>query len=386
MDGRGERATTSYGIYQDRRYRRLKQVNLPHSLGLLYEAVTDYLGFLHSSDEYKVMALASYGKPVYADAVPRDRCSIGATAITKCGPRNGQNCSARHASAAREFDATTTMNIARSLQIVLEETVLKMARWLHEETGAENLAMAGGVALNCVMNARVRDQRAVQATSGCSRRPAMPARRSARRCGSMRQQRGMCEAAAAGRWSMRFSARLTTMPRSRPSCNRPKLPLPRAPTIVGRRRPRCWLQNKVIGWFQGRMEFGPRALGARSILASPLDAAMQARLNQIKDREDFRPVAPVVLEEAAADWFAGGRRVAVHAVRVRRAGRQGRPHSGGAPRRRHRARSRPSTARRIRAYYDLLQAFARAHRRAGAGQYLVQYARRAGRVHAARRG
>src|SRR3569833_484760 len=156
MDGRGERATTSYGVFQDRRYKRLKQVNLPHSLGLLYEAVTDYLGFLHSSDEYKVMALASYGAPTYAPLF-RDIVRYLGLGVIYGAP--GQCEKLFGPPRLRGAELTKHhMDIARSLQQVQEETVLRMPDWLARETGEKNLAMAGGGALNCVMNARARDQ------------------------------------------------------------------------------------------------------------------------------------------------------------------------------------------------------------------------------------
>src|SRR5690606_40261981 len=153
MDGRGERASTSYGHYRDGRYERIKQINLPHSLGLLYEEVTRYLGFLHSSDEYKVMALASYGKPLYVSEFREIVQGDGAggytlqdTKLTErfgLPRRRGERFEQKH------------MDIAHSLQCVLEETVLAMAHWLHGATGSDRLCMAGGVALNCVMNARL---------------------------------------------------------------------------------------------------------------------------------------------------------------------------------------------------------------------------------------
>jgi tRNA A37 threonylcarbamoyltransferase TsaD len=155
MDGRGEVATTSYGVYEDRRYRRIKQVNLPHSLGLLYEAVTDYLGFLHSSDEYKVMALASFGQPIYAPLF-RDIVKYQGEGEYEVMPMQWEKLFGP--ARARGTELTQHhMDIARSLQLVLEETVLRMADWLQRETGAQNLCMAGGVALNCVMNAKVRE-------------------------------------------------------------------------------------------------------------------------------------------------------------------------------------------------------------------------------------
>jgi carbamoyltransferase len=307
MDGRGERVTTSYGAFEDGRYRRLKQVDLPNSLGLLYEDVTRYLGFLHSSDEYKVMALASYGEPVFIDEFRRilradsggdyfvDRVDLAA----RFGPprRRGGPLTQRH------FD------IAHSLQKALEEAVLQMARWLHRETGLPNLSMAGGVALNCVMNAKLRDQGPfenvwVQPAAGDAGTALGAAlwvdwNQRSKAGHGVRHWRmdhaflgpgyGDAEIEAFLRWT--------------------GVPYRQLGDVAGEAAA-LLAAGKIVGWFQGRMEFGPRALGGRSILASPLDAQMQARLNDIKDREDFRPVAPVVIEEKAHEWFVTGRATA----------------------------------------------------------------------------
>jgi carbamoyltransferase len=300
MDGRGEKATTSYGFYQDRRYKRLKQVNLPHSLGLLYESVTDYLGFLHSSDEYKVMALASYGKPVHADLF-REILRYKGDGDYEVKQVNWTELLGPSRERGAEF-TRHHMDIASSLQIALEETVLQMVEWLHDQTGAEELAMAGGVALNCVMNARVRDRGPfrkvwVQPASGDSGTSLGAA------LWIDGQQRGMSQR----HWRMdhAFLGPSYDDQEIEEFLKQAKLPYRRA-IDLSEEVADLLLQNKVIGWFQGRMEYGPRALGARSILASPLDPSMQQRLNQIKDREDFRPVAPVVLEEEAAEWFVNG--------------------------------------------------------------------------------
>jgi carbamoyltransferase len=352
MDGRGELATTSYGIYTEGRYKRIQQVNLPHSLGLLYESVTDYLGFLHSSDEYKVMALASYGQPVHA-GVFRDIVRYqgdGKYEIDKAdweelfGPwrERGAEMEQRH------FD------IARSLQFILEETVLKMTAWLQRETGQCNLCMAGGVALNCVMNARVRDagnfeQVWVQPAAGDAGTSLGAA------LWVDAKQRGVNEPR---RWQMDHAylgpsfddAEIERL------LQYSKLPYRRMQDIVGETAA-LLAANKVIGWFQGRMEFGPRALGARSILASPIDPGMQSYLNQIKDREDFRPVAPVVIEEECADWFVDGGvapfMLFIFDVRPDKADR--------IPAVRHvDGTARVQTVNRAQhpLYYDLLQAFA----------------------------
>jgi carbamoyltransferase len=300
MDGRGEGVTTSLGQFADGTYSRLKQVELPHSLGLLYETVTGHLGFLHSSDEYKVMALASYGKPAYAEQfreIVRYRHDGTYTVdaprlIERFGP-------------ARERGGPLEQlhfDIAHSLQLVLEETVLKLAGWLREETGLEHLVMAGGVALNCVMNARVRDRSGfrevwVQPAAGDAGTALGAAlwidHEQRRRSGDSSRKWQMDHAYLGPGFSDEEIEPLLKWTRVR---------YRRLDDIAGETAA-ILASNKVIGWYQGRTEFGPRALGARSILASPIDPHMQAKLNEIKDREDFRPVAPVVMEEHASEWF-----------------------------------------------------------------------------------
>jgi len=300
VDGQGERASTSYGRFAFGRYRRLGQVLVPNSLGLLYEQVTDYLGFLHSSDEYKVMALASFGRPRYvaefAEIVQLGQNGQYVTHAPRLVERFGP---------ARQRGAELTQkhfDIAHSLQVVLERTVIELARWLKAQTGSENLCMAGGVALNCVMNARVRD-------AGVFRRVwVQPAAGDAGTALGAAlwadwQQRGE------RRWAMEH---VFLGPGYRESdiesfLRRARLAYRRLDDIA-EETAAVLERDRIIGWFQGRMEFGPRALGARSILASPLAADMQHRLNEIKDREDFRPVAPVVLESEADRWFAGADR------------------------------------------------------------------------------
>ncbi|MGS1033187.1 carbamoyltransferase family protein [Burkholderia glumae] len=353
MDGRGEGVTTSMGQFVGGRYERLRQMELPHSLGLLYEAVTDWLGFLRSSDEYKVMALASYGEPAYLDAfrdIVRYRNDGSYTVeaprlVERFGPprERGGPLEPRH------FD------IAHSLQRVLEETVLQLAAWLHRRTGLDRLCLAGGVALNCVMNAKLRDAgpfsevwvQPAAGDAGTALGAALWIDHRERAAQGDRERRWTMEHAYLGpqygedeierflRWS--------------------KLPYRRLADVAGDTAA-LLADGKVIGWYQGRTEFGPRALGARSILASPIDPGMQARLNEIKDREDFRPVAPVVMEEHAGDWFVGGRAAPfmlfVFDVRADQAER--------IPAVRHvDGTARVQTVRRAQhpLYYDLLEAF-----------------------------
>ncbi len=301
LDGRGERATTGYGVGDGNRIEWLGQVHMPHSLGLLYEEVTDYLGFLRSSDEYKVMALASYGRPRFVGAF-REVVRLGDSGRYEIAPlrpeeRFGPARQRGGPLEQRHYD------VAHSLQVVLEETVLEIGRWLHGASGCDDLVMAGGVALNCVMNARLRDRGPfrdiwVQPAAGDAGTALGAALwvDAKERVGSGRDWRmghaflgpeyGEAEIEEFLAWTKVPYRRLADVPGE-------------AADLLAR--------DRVIGWFQGRMEFGPRALGARSILASPIHAEMQARLNEIKDREDFRPVAPVVLEEAAGDWFVGAR-------------------------------------------------------------------------------
>ncbi len=298
IDGRGEKATTTYNIGTGNTLQRLSQVNFPHSLGLLYEQATEYLGFLHSSDEYKVMALASFGKPSYIDAF-RDIVQLGANgqytiAPTRFKERFGPARMKGEALEQRHYD------IAHSLQVVLEETVLALLSWFKQETQLDALCLAGGVALNCVMNARIRERgpfKSIWVQPGAGDNgTALGAALWIDAQERGKQERIYCmehsflgpqysddEIETFLRWS--------------------KLPYRRL-TNVAEETADLLAQDKIIGWFQYRMEFGPRALGARSILASPMHAEMQARLNEIKDREDFRPVAPVVLEEEAQNWFA----------------------------------------------------------------------------------
>jgi carbamoyltransferase len=295
LDGRGEVATTSYGRFTGSEYERLGQVLMPHSLGLLYERVTDYLGFLHSSDEYKVMALASYGEAVYVSAF-RNLIEIrqGQYTVADCDLKDllGPARERGGAMQKRHFD------IARSLQLVLEESAVALAAWLKEKTGAANLSMAGGVALNCVMNARIRDAglfekvwvQPAAGDAGTALGAALWADWRARG-----RERG---------WSMEhaFLGPEYSAAEIKAFLERGKIRY-REVENIAEEAAQLLAEDRILGWFQGRMEFGPRALGARSILAAPLSPDMQARLNEIKDREDFRPVAPVVLEEEAPSWF-----------------------------------------------------------------------------------
>ena len=302
LDGRGEQATTSYAFGRGTSLERIAQVNYPHSLGLLYEAVTAYLGFLASSDEYKVMALASFGAPRYYDDFRNMIHLDGHGGYTvhmprledRFGPARGPGEPLEQ----RHYD------IARSLQVVLEEVVIELVQWLHDVTHEENLCLAGGVALNCVLNARIRDHgpfrriwiQPAAGDAGTALGAALWIDASAR--GGQRRGWRMDHAFLGPEYQEEEIEEFLCWS---------KLPYRRTSDVPGEVAD-LLARDQVVGWFQGRMEFGPRALGARSILASPLHGEMQARLNEIKDREDFRPVAPVVLEEEAGEWFTGAER------------------------------------------------------------------------------
>jgi carbamoyltransferase len=350
LDGRGETTTTGYAVGNGTKLEWLGHVHLPNSLGLLYAEVTTYLGFLHSCDEYKVMALASFGKPRFHKDF-RDIVRIGKRGqyIIKAprleerfGParRPGEKLTRRH------------YDIAASLQNVLEETVLELARWLHGQCSEENLCLAGGVALNCVMNARLRDDGPfrrvwVQPAAGDAG-TALGAALWVDACARGADQRSyVMEHAYLGPGYSDAEIEEFLLWTKVPYRKLKNVASETADLLV---------QDKIIGWFQGRMEFGPRALGARSILASPIHAHMQVRLNEIKDREDFRPVAPVVLEEEAGNWFVGAHAspfmMFVHDVRRRKA--------KDIPAVRHvdgTARIQTVNREQCPRYYDLLKAF-----------------------------
>ncbi|HSI82385.1 MAG TPA: carbamoyltransferase C-terminal domain-containing protein [Candidatus Methylacidiphilales bacterium] len=322
LDGRGELACTSYGVGKGDQLDIIKEVRLPHSLGLVYEDITRHLGFLHSSDEYKVMALASSGKPVYVKEF-QDRIQLGKKGKYTVAPLQ----LAEWFGPARERGGPLEQkhfDLAHSLQKVLEATVLELTRWLKSEVPSDNLCMAGGVALNCVMNAFLRDYgpfrniwvQPAAGDSGTALGAALYVDRRERKAAakSIEKEPGKDAEIYGGGDGV-----------ANPSVMHHALLGPeysneeieeflkwsklryRRMENVAEETADLLVQDKVIGWFQGRMEFGPRALGARSILASPIHAEMQARLNEIKDREDFRPVAPAVIEEEAAQWFTNAR-------------------------------------------------------------------------------
>jgi len=296
VDGRGESASHLAGhAHADGSLDVLAAQRLPHSLGLLYEDLTEHLGFRRSSDEYKVMAMASYGKPRFLDDF---RSLVAATGDG--GFRTERVDWERFAprSAGGEDFTEDHADLARSVQERLEEVLLDLAGWLHEQTGERCLTMAGGVALNCVANSRIWrespfDDVWVQPAAGDSGTALGAALRVAHELGD--DVRPMDGADLGRSWSDDEIARwLDTA----------KIAYER-PADVAEAIAEVLADDGVVAWFQGASEYGPRALGHRSLLADPRRADNIERLNDVKGREQFRPVAPMVLEERAADLFDG---------------------------------------------------------------------------------
>jgi carbamoyltransferase len=320
MDGVGEWATTSVSVGRGNSLETTRELHFPHSLGLLYSAFTHYLGFRVNSGEYKVMGLAPYGEPRYAqrildhliDLKPDGSFRLNQDYFDYCVGLKMTNRSfdALFEGPARDETAPLTqreMDLAASLQVVTEEVVLRLTRDLARESGAKNLCLAGGVALNCVANGKVlRDGSFekiwVQPAAGDAG-GALGAALAAYylHCGASRLPLANRLDAMEGSYlgphfaQSEIEQRLAAAGAVFDVLDEPAL-LDAATTGL--------IEGKAVGWFQGRMEFGPRALGNRSILGDPRNPAMQRTLNlRVKYRESFRPFAPSVLREDVGDWF-----------------------------------------------------------------------------------
>jgi carbamoyltransferase len=295
-DGRGEATSMLAGEYRDQKLDILAAQDLPHSLGLMYEDLTQHLGFERSSDEYKVMALASYGHPRH---LPLLRRLVYATEqggfhtewidweSLAPGRGPGQEFDERHA------------DLAASIQAVMEEVLLQLSEWLFERTSTDKLALAGGVALNCVANTRLFVEGPFteiwpQPAAGDSGTALGAALTVAAEAGD--EIVPMNSAALGRSWTdteIEHALRLARIGYERP-------------VDIAEAAARVIADNGVVAWFQGQAEYGPRALGHRSLLAHPAHADNVERLNDIKGREQFRPVAPMVLLERAAEIFSRG--------------------------------------------------------------------------------
>jgi carbamoyltransferase len=296
VDGRGESHSHLGGHVRDGDLEILCRQALPHSLGLVYEELTAHLGFRRSSDEYKVMAMASYGTPRWLDELRE------LLYVTPDGGFVGEGVRwDRYAPAASGGEAFTQdhADLASTVQIRLEEVLVGLATWLHERTGEALLTMAGGVALNCVANSRIWRESPfedvwVQPAGGDSGTALGAALYAAHALGDEVQP--MASAALGRSWSDDDLARwLDTAGIAY-----------ERPADIADAVAEALAQDAVVAWFQGRSEYGPRALGHRSLLADPRRKENLERLNDVKGREQFRPVAPMVLAERAAAIFSGG--------------------------------------------------------------------------------
>ncbi len=317
MDGVGEWATTSVAIGRGNSLQVIKEIHFPHSLGLLYSALTYYTGFKVNSGEYKVMGLAPYGEPKYAELIFKHLIDVKPDGSFRLDMSYFDYCAGLtmtngkfddlFGGPPRKPDQLLTqrhMDLAASIQAVTEEVVLRLTRSLREETGIANLCLAGGVALNCVANGKVlRDGSFghiyIQPAAG--------------------DAGGALGAALAGYHMQLGQKRQVDGDAMRGSYLGPAF----AQADIEARLKGCGAkfdllddaaliehsaedlaQGKAFGWFQGRMEFGPRSLGNRSILGDPRSPTMQKTLNlKVKYRESFRPFAPSVLRERVGDWF-----------------------------------------------------------------------------------
>jgi carbamoyltransferase len=319
LDGVGEWATTSAWLGEGARLTPLWDIPFPHSLGLLYSAFTYHTGFKVNSGEYKVMGLAPYGSPRYVqtiydhliDVKPDGTFRLNMDYFDYCTglTMTNRRFDELFGSAPRSAESRLTqreMDMARSVQDVTEEIMLRLARSLHRETGAERLCMAGGVALNCVGNGRVLAEGPfkgiwIQPAAGDAGGALGAALATWHQyLGKPRAISGAGDAMKGSYLGPSYSD--DQVAAAMKACGA-------SSTVVGDdelfdRVAAEIADGKVIGWFQGRMEFGPRALGARSIIGDARNTTMQATMNlKIKFRESFRPFAPSVLREQVADYF-----------------------------------------------------------------------------------
>jgi carbamoyltransferase len=317
LDGVGEWSTTTMGTGRGNKIQLTREIRFPHSLGLLYSAFTYYCGFKVNSGEYKLMGLAPYGRPVYKDAILKHLIDLKPDGSFWLDMRYFNYCQGLTMT-NRRFDdlfggpprnpesaiEQRHMDVAASIQSVTEDAMLAMGRELHRETGLKNLVLAGGVALNCVGNGKLLregpfDDIWIQPAAGDA---------------------GGALGAAMFVWHQLLENPRVAKERQRGSLLGPKSTsdeicalLDHVGVTYHRAANEAELLDRVvtllaagsiIGWFEGRMEFGPRALGARSILGDPRSTAMQANMNlKIKFRESFRPFAPIVLRDQASKWF-----------------------------------------------------------------------------------
>jgi carbamoyltransferase len=318
MDGVGEWATTSSAMGNGHALEIFQEIHFPHSLGLLYSAVTYYTGFKVNSGEYKVMGLGPYGQPKYAqlildhliDLKPDGSFRLDMSYFDYCTgfTMTNDRFAELFGQPVRNPDELLTsfhMDVAASIQAVLDEAVLRLTRSLARTTGSRNLCLAGGVALNCVANGKVLrdghfDNIWIQPAAGDAGGALGSALAAYHIFKGQRRELNGSDSMSGSYLGPHYSQaeierRLAAAGAKFDVLDEAGMLEAAALALAG---------EKAVGWFQGRMEFGPRSLGARSILADPRSPAMQKTLNlRIKYRESFRPFAPAVLREDVADWF-----------------------------------------------------------------------------------
>ncbi len=318
LDGVGEWATTSAWLGEGKELTPLWEIHFPHSLGLLYSAFTYFTGFRVNSGEYKLMGLAPYGSPRYSGLILDKLLDLKGDGTFRMDMQYFNYCTGLTMTNKRFADlfggpprlpeselTQREMDIAASIQVVTEEVVLRLARTLHKETGQSNLCLAGGVALNCVANGRVLregpfDEIWIQPAAGDAGGAIGAAaviwnanEGAERRVNGADRMQGAF--LGPGFNSVTVRKQLDDVGAVYAEVNDSEL-IPRVARILE--------QGDIVGWFQGRMEFGPRALGGRSIIGDPRNAKMQTVMNlKIKYRESFRPFAPSVLAERVSDYF-----------------------------------------------------------------------------------
>lgn len=320
MDGVGEWATTSAAIGRGNHIEVVKEINFPHSLGLLYSAFTYYIGFKVNSGEYKVMGLAPYGQPEYVQSILDNIIDLKpdgsfrldqtyfnyCTGLTMTNRRFDQLFGGPPRSPDEKLEQRH-MDLAASIQAVIEEVVLRITRSLARETGIKNLCLAGGVALNCVSNGKVLkdgkfDNVWIQPAAGDAG-GALGAALSVHHhyLNQPRKPDGIHDSMRGSYLGPEFEQ--SDIEQRLKNAGAVFRVIEDTETLI-KQTAKALTEDLAVGWFQGRMEFGPRALGGRSILGDPRSPTMQKTLNlKVKYRESFRPFAPSVLREDLSDWF-----------------------------------------------------------------------------------
>ena len=319
VDGVGEWATVSFGKGKGNSVELYSEIRFPHSLGLLYSAFTYYCGFKVNSGEYKLMGLAPYGEPIYVDTILKNLIDVKEDGSFKLNLKYFNYCSGITMTSNKFHDLfggpprkretkidKRHMDLARSVQAVTEMIIMKMARHVYNQTRCENLCLAGGVALNCVANGKILREGPFKSIwiqpSASDAGGALGAALIAwyEYLGNARKAEENKDLQKSSLLGPSFSDDEIEKYLIRNNIPHEKIPKEKIAKTVSD----LLASQKVVGWFQGRMEFGPRALGARSILGDPRSQEMQAIINlKIKFRESFRPFAPTVLLEKAGEYF-----------------------------------------------------------------------------------